>query len=195
MMTCRSIGMTLCLVAASASGAVAQLGGTPAALRESAAALSFELPSGGAPGIGVWWVMSDRFALGLLASASFTVDENEAASGNTARVDQLSLSGGPYMKLYYPAHPAVAPFLLLGVRGSYVKIDMLADGNPSGEERRWSAAGEAGLGAEWFPTSRIGVGGWASVSGGYANRETSTTRMTGFFVSTLTSALLLSIYF
>ena len=123
--------------------------------------LSFFLPDGGGPGFGLWRQTGTDVALGLTTEASVGRVERESPAG-TVESSQVRLALGPALKRYWWQEGPVSPFLRLGAQGVYQR-------NAGGGRATWRLGGglSLGLGAEWFPTRGIGIGGHTGVDASY----------------------------
>jgi hypothetical protein len=147
--------------------------------------------------------MSSRTNLGVnlgFSAYRATTDYGDSASSlSQERTRGWSLRAEPTLKLYRHVRSDVAPFLLAQCGASYYwSAGNRASGSPL--RRDWSVYSRLGAGADWFPVAAVSIGGWVAVaftaSGGhdaesyYGARDDSSLN-----VATLTSALLLHVYF
>ena len=112
-------------------------------------------------GIGVWTMLSDRTALGVVGALQ-TLDASSGGSEQEFRAVVL----GPQVKRYWATAGDVAPYLHGSAYTSLTRSRFTAgDGGGSGFESEQDLyGGSAAAGLDWFPTRRISLGGHAGVA-------------------------------
>ena len=122
--------------------------------------LSFVLPDGGAPGLGIWRQRTD-WALGVVLDADLSSTVREQPAGDL-EATSLLLRFGPSFRRYWWQDGPAAPFFLFELGGLYQR-------NALGDMATWRMGADArlGVGAEWFPMEGIGIGGHTGLGGSW----------------------------
>lgn len=190
------ICLTVLLVPA--VGSAQQTEARTSALKAGTWSLQLPFPTNAGFGsIGIWKMRTDRTALGFVAS----INARRLSENNNAEVEStqsgFDLSLGPAWKWYRRLHPTVAAFGTTGVQAVYRRqtTDTAAQDQ---SYTTWGGAANAGIGAEWFPFSRISLGGTTGLSGSFLATDrddelgTSGSMMS---LNTHTTAIQVQIYF
>lgn len=171
--------------------------------------LSFQIDYGGGNSgtFGYWRMRSERTNLGweiglggrqVWTSSKFENDRDADQSATS-----FFVTAGPRLRRYVNPGGRVVPFVQTGVSLGYglqrVRVD--GDGAPTTQRQqghRANLSGSVGLGAEWFPTSRVSVSGFTGLSTAveYTNSEGPSTTQTQWEVNagTFTTGLAFRIY-
>ena len=154
--------------------------------------LSFFLPDGGGGGFGLWKQYRPNTALGLTVNGRYARSTVDTPTGDLTGI-HLAAAIGPALKRYWWRDGPVAPFLHSGLQGSYAVTD-------GGGGRVWTMGGGLtfGVGADWFPTEGISIGGHAGIQGSYSwatNDAPGSSDQSRWALDLFTSALTLQIYF
>lgn len=154
--------------------------------------LSFHLPSGGGAGSGFWKQRSEHLALGLMVDGRVVFSDREDSLEGLSSSD-LALSIGPALKRYWWREGPVSPFLHSGLSGTYRRTE-------AGATASWRFGGRLslGIGADWFPTEGVSIGGHTGLGASYlwtTRNDEFATDQTLFVLDLFTSALTLHLYF
>ena len=136
--------------------------------------LGVALPSAGGSSFSVWKIRSPTTALGLEAVVSWSYRDSSADADDPASAainrHYLRLQLSPAIKKYRPLKNRISPF-------TYGRVEARFSGynrNYDQDSQRVSSEGRIGigfgLGIEWFPFQRIGLGGQTGLSLGYRYR-------------------------
>ena len=130
---------------------------------------SVSLSTQGDATVGIWTRLSPRTDLGLnvgLALSSLEQGENE--------LDQWNVQVEPALKLYADQRGAFLPYTyvsLIAAFGRQEQTNSIAPGvSATGKQR--GAGASVGIGLDWFPASRISIGGHVGVQGIYRDVTT-----------------------
>lgn len=178
--------LTVALTAPSAAGAQEAAGAN--ALERGATSVMVGVSPD--PTLGFWTMLSGRTALGLVGTAQRSgslIGEVEVY-----RHTQLLLS--PQVKRYWSHDGDVLPYLHGGVYASLLEF------KDSGDTRNDIDAfgGSLAVGLDWFPVSRISVGGQAGMAlnrtGATTRSQDAVSRSTTWSLETFTAALQVHFY-
>jgi hypothetical protein len=126
--------------------------------------LTFHLPEGGGPGLGIGFMMSDRTRLLFLVRGDWEREDQETgAPEGTVRTTNWSAQAGPELRFYSIMNRRVLPFIHLAGHGGY--------GETANGTITRTARGEFGFGAEWFPVQGVGISGQTGVGISWARTE------------------------
>lgn len=175
----------------------------PAAAQEGTAATgaSILLNVGAEPTVGLYTFVSPTLQIGIELGASLVElsdDETEESQ------EESSVRIAPALKVYTGAAGAfrpyafVSPFVELGQTTQEAQFldetfEVVVDTRTFG--------GEVGFGLDWFPASRVSVGGHVGLGGGFTSVESEEDfgeepiNLDGTFLSTLTSGVRVQLYF
>jgi hypothetical protein len=156
---------------------------SPTALQQGRTSIAFTLPNSGGEDIGLWKFTNDRTNVGLDLGFGYASIHD---AGSTASAHQWHLNAGPAIKKYFNATTHVAPFGRFGVSGGYFHA-------PS--EHHVTVGAQAGLGADWFPTDQISIGGYTGLQANLNRVQQSGRTRNNWDAGTFLSALTLHIYF
>jgi hypothetical protein len=180
--------------------------GAESPLAAGVQSLSFHLSGSGTGSFGYWRMRSERMNLGweIGLEANQSWGRHESATGNesTQSATGAVVTVGPRFRRYIETQHRVVPFVQTGasVGYSFGRSEAEQDGSASREESGHSGLleGSLGLGAEWFPTSRVSVSGYTGMNTGvrYSTRNGSgdSSSMWGLRAGTFTSGLSFRIY-
>ncbi|MDT8437356.1 MAG: hypothetical protein RRA92_11455 [Gemmatimonadota bacterium] len=181
--------------------------GTPATsetLQPGRWSLGLEIPDGGGSRIGLWHMSGARTNLGLQVGVQWSDSEDsQDEGGSSSEFAGWSISVEPTLQRYLSTSEVVVPFLLFGVDFGIgqSRQRLLAPDRPRESLRtHYSLGARAGVGAEWFPLSRMSVGGHTGVRISYRSDDTEDTLLsdrsghTGS-LRTFVSGILLRLYF
>jgi hypothetical protein len=130
----------------------AQEGRAPAPTPVGDYVMSFSLPSGGGPGFGIGHQWSPRTRIQFQVAVDWEQQDTELAEGvPSVRTRDLSIEGGPELRIYGLLDRPVLPFFHLTAFGGYEESSL----DPSSLR----FGGEVGVGAEWFPVRGVGISG------------------------------------
>jgi hypothetical protein len=152
--------------------------------------LSFQLPDGGGPGMGLGFQATTRTRLQFSVRGQWSqVEVEEPASGTESSARNWNVEAGPEIRIYGLQNRRVLPFFHLAGSGGYGE-------SPSGDSRT-TIRGELGFGAEWFPLRSVGISGQTGLGIARLREDPGDPRPT---VTTLSaelfrSALSLNLYF
>ena len=178
------------------AAAAAQQADTPTSvLREGTRSIQLPFPTtSGTNSFGIWKMRSDRTALGLTAHLRLHRHADSVEAGTRDSRADIAINIGPALKRYFQLHPTVAGFGTLGAHATFLRSEI----GDNLVQTTWGGAANAAIGAEWFPFSRLSLGGSTGISGGIsrterdgANEDTSST----LFLQTFTTAVGVQIYF
>jgi len=185
-----TITLTLAALLVGATPALhAQEGRAPAPTPVGDYVMSFSLPSGGGPGFGLGHQWSPRTRIQFNVAVDWEQQDTEVVEGVPAvRTRELSIEGGPELRIYGLLDRPVLPFFHLTAFGGYEESSL----DPSALR----FGGEVGVGAEWFPLRGVGISGQS----GFRLSRTSPREDVGASVTTLRgglfrSGLSLNLYF
>jgi hypothetical protein len=140
---------------AAAPRAQAQQGAGDNALRPGATSITLGVAAD--PSVGIWTMPSGRTAVGIVGS----VQGIRSSFGDTES-DQTLLVIAPQVKRYGSTDGAILPYLHGSVFASLTEFEGRSPGATSGG--RFTAVGAtAGVGLDWFPVRRVGLGGHAGL--------------------------------
>lgn len=171
----------------------------PDALSEGRWSFAFELPAGGGGAIGIWKLISDRTNLGLNLSFAVdrrTTDISSDGGGSSRALTHWDFAAAPALKRYLAARGPVAPYLY----GDFSFLYSQTTFDPI-DAKNWDVDLGAGaaVGADWFPLSRVSIGGYTGVMVRWRVSEQRHVDVGGrsydFSLDTFTSRLFLHVYF
>lgn len=174
---------------AAAPGAGAQQGAGDNALRPGATSISMGIAAD--PSVGFWTMPSGRTALGIVGSV-----QGIRSSLGDVESDQTLLVLSPQVKRYRSTQGAILPYLHGSVFASLTEFEGRSPGGTSGG--RFTAVGAtAGVGLDWFPVRRVGLGGHAGL--GLTRSEADPVQaevagMTTWLLQTFTAAIQVQLY-
>jgi len=114
--------------------------------------LSFQLPDGGGPGVGLGFQATTRTRLQFAVRGQWSqVETEDPASGAESSARNWNVEAGPEIRIYGLQNRRVLPFFHLAGSGGY--------GESASGDSRTLIRGELGFGAEWFPLPSIGISG------------------------------------
>lgn len=186
-MKARVVGIALALAASAASTGHAQEQDTTRRTR------SIELNLGGGPSIGIWKRNDSDRSLGIIVGGTLSSQGN---GDNTSRTSNFEI--GPAIKIHKGGTATFQPYTFASISGGVTHYDI-----PTGDSRSGVTLGQVGaslaVGMDWFPVSRVSVGGRAGVRGGYQtgalNDDVNGDDLEAFFVGTFTSGILVNLFF
>jgi hypothetical protein len=170
----------------------------PAAAQDDAPrATSISLDLGSGAAIGVWRDVSPRVRAGVEVGTSLTRLEGEDGGND----DYTTFFVEPALKIFSATGGDLRPYTLVGVYAQqYGQRQSSSDPDWESEWYRREVGARLGLGLEWSPASRVGIGGHVGVSGGYLKSSNETTlgedtRADGWAFSTLNSGVVVHLFF
>ena len=152
--------------------------------------LSFQLPDGGGPGVGLGFQATTRTRLQFSVRGQWSQVETEnQASGTDHSVRNWNVEAGPEIRIYGLQNRRVLPFFHLAGSGGY--------GESVSGASQTIIRGELGFGAEWFPLPSIGISGQTGLGVARLRNEQSDPgpRVTTLQAELFRSALSLNLYF
>ncbi len=190
------IALAMLLVAISPRLAAAQ---SPAAatLVEGRRSIQMGGINSGGAAFGFWRMRDARTNLGIVLDANFSGSRisSDTSDAHSTGIG-LNLGGGPELRRYTAIGGRVAPYgFLAGRVGGSIQRQSTEDES----DTRWSAgiAARIGLGAEYFPTESLSIGGQMGVGAGLnvdPEPQDETTRWS-FNVGTFGASIMAAIYF
>jgi hypothetical protein len=171
--------------------------------------LSFHLSGSGTGSFGYWRMRSERtnigWEFGLGAQQRWGRFESAAGSESTQSGTGAFVTVGPRFRRYLETDHRVVPFVQTGVSVGYAFQRSESEASHEGTQLARGESGHSGilegslgLGAEWFPTSRVSVSGFTGLNSGvtYSTRSLSgaSSRDWGLSANTFTSGLSFRIY-
>lgn len=170
-----SAGFFICALT-SASALEAQVPDTTVSpLAPGVQSLSFQLDlgGGGTGTFGYWRMRSERTNVGweiaLGGRQGWTSNDRDNGPDAEESNTNLFVQVGPSVRRYVNPGARVVPFVQTGVSVGYGFQRSRADVEGVPDEQvlrshRAGLSGSVGLGAEWFPTSRVSVSGYTGLS-------------------------------
>lgn len=154
------------LVAISPRLAAAQ-GPAAATLVEGRRSIQLGGIDNGSASFGFWKMRDARTNLGIVIDANLGI--NRTSSDNTDTHDTsigFGFNAGPELRRYTDIGGRVAPY---GFVGGSVGANVNRSSTQDDSETRWTArvGARAGLGAEYFPTESLSIGGQMGVGAGF----------------------------
>ena len=171
--------------------------------------LSFNVTGDGTGSFGYWRMRSERTNVGLEIGfggeqtwSTFNAESGNESDQSTTRV---AVSVGPRFRRYTDVGQRVSPFVQTGasVGFGYQRSEHSPGSGGGGEVVQSGHSvelnGSLGIGAEWFPLSRVSLSGYTGVNAGaaYATSKTSHSSANGWRLraGTFTTGLSFRIYF
>lgn len=153
------LGLLLLAGTTAATGAGAQEPGGENSVRRGAMSLTAGLTTG--LQVGVWRMASDRTGLGVAASVATQRQE----AGESFVSTRQTFGIGPRLRHYGSTTGALLPYLQGGLSGELTRSSTRYQGTSEQVNRNLqrSLVADFGAGLEWFPVSRISVGGQAGL--------------------------------
>jgi hypothetical protein len=124
--------------------------------------IGFVLPDGGGTSMGGWRMVSDRVLLGLevdFQSSDSDTEPTEGALAASSEFDEKNFTLGPRLKLYLGHKGPVASYLRFG-GGIGWSSDQQLSTNTIREQTTYQLFLRNSVGADWFPTEGISIGGY-----------------------------------
>ena len=188
-MKARIVGIALALVASAATAGHAQEQDTTRHNR------SIELGAGGSTSIGIWSRNDADRSLGIILNGSLS---SQTLDNGTTRTRGFSIE--PAMKIHTGGTGTFQPYTFASVFGGidHVEID---DGDRETGLTSKLLGASLGAGLDWFPVSRVSIGGRVGVRGFYSTAslseemEEESEDLDGFSVSTFSSGILVNLFF
>ncbi|TVR50227.1 MAG: hypothetical protein EA421_17525 [Gemmatimonadales bacterium] len=152
--------------------------------------LSFQLPDGGGPGVGLGFQATTRTRLQFSVRGQWSrVETEDSASGTESSARNWNVEAGPEIRIYGLQSRRVLPFFHLAGSGGY--------GESVSGDSRTTVRGELGFGAEWFPLRSIGISGQTGLGMARLRDEPTDSgpRVTSLQAELFRSALSLNLYF
>lgn len=191
---------------------------TATTLAAAAAALALALPAAGQetvqpagasivlnvsaePTVGVYTFLSPTLQLGVELGASLAeVSDAETESSQ----EEWSVRVAPALKLFTAAEGSFRPYVFLSpffeLGQASEEVELFDETVEIAVDTR-TVGGELGFGVDWFPASRISIGGHVGFGGGLTNVEADddfegeAIDIDGTFLSTFTSGVRVHLYF
>ena len=162
----------------------------------------------GTGSFGYWRMRSERtnvgWEIGFGAEQAWSTFETELGNESEQSTTNVAVSVGPSVRRYTDVGQRVSPFVQTGASVGYgYQRSQHSPGRGSAAEVVQSAHsivfnGSLGIGAEWFPLSRVSLSGYTGVNAGalYATSERSdnSANMWSLRAGTFTTALSFRIY-
>ncbi len=174
LLTCRHFRLGAIALLAGATGAAAHPSPQGPLAERGTRALGFDLRTGEGGSFSVWKVSSPYTAVGLEASLSLGLTENDYDDPGLSNesYQSLRLQLRPTFKRYRSVRNGIAPYVYYQALGGFSGL------RSDGEEpwREYSSSKievgvGVGLGVDWFPLKRISVGGRTGLSLSYGFGE------------------------
>jgi hypothetical protein len=178
--------------------AEAQQGTAQRTLVEGRRSIVFEWPlfvgtAGGHGRLEAWQMRSPNTNIGLVLQAhveSRTFDPPAPAE----RIRSQSFAVGPALKRYMEIHSTIAPYLRGHAMIGFAREETELPASTV-ESSSWGFLVGGGIGAEWFPWERIGLGGFTGRDLTFDRERIQDDRRTTVGLSTLTTGLQVLFYF
>jgi hypothetical protein len=140
------------------------LAAAPAAAQDAPAGpTSLSLQLGGGYAVGVWRDLSPRMRTGIEVGTSVS-----RIAGDGTEEDYTNYTVQPTLKLFSGADGSLRPYAMLGLYAQgYGQRAENTDVPAESEFSRREVGARVGVGMEWMPVARVGVGGHVGVGGGY----------------------------
>lgn len=173
------------------------LAAAPAAAQDTPAGpTSVSLQLGGGYAVGVWRDASPRLRAGIELGTSVV-----RLAGDGAEDDYTSYFVQPSVKLFSAADGPVRPYTMVGVYAQgYGQRSENSEIPAESEFSRRELGARVGVGMEWMPVSRVGVGGHVGVGGGYMESRSGSSFgedqvADGWTAATFTSGVVVHLFF
>ena len=190
------IALALLLVAISPRLAAAQ-GPAAATLVEGRRSIQLGGINGGAASFGFWKMRDARTNLGIVVNASLSGSRmsSDTSDAHSTSVG-LNVNAGPELRRYTAIAGRVAPY---GFVAGSVGASIQRASDETDSETRWNAGlgARIGLGAEYFPTESLSIGGQMGLGAGLnvdPEPHDETTRWS-FNIGTFGASIMAAIYF
>ena len=168
-------------------------------------ALGFALPSSEGSSFSLWRVRSPETALGLEGAFYWALNDRDLEVWSDRQSHRLRLQLRPTFKRYLPLRSRVAPYVYYQAVGGFYGVKSEDGANEVTTSRAELGVG-VGLGVDWFPFQRVGIGGRTGLDLSYRFGESSTSSLLGrvdghpstdrdLSLSTLRSDLTALVYF
>lgn len=175
----------------------------PAAAQETVqpSGASIVLNVSAEPTVGVYTFLSPTLQLGVELGASLAeVSDAETESSQ----EEWSVRVAPALKLFTAAEGSFRPYVFLSpffeLGQASEEVEFFDETVEIAVDTR-TVGGELGFGVDWFPASRISIGGHVGLGGGLTNVEADddfegeSIDLDGTFLSTFTSGVRVHLYF
>jgi hypothetical protein len=188
------LGLFLTLIPAAAVAQDAD--GRTSILAAGVRSIELPFPTTESPArFGMWKMHSERTAIGLIGNVGLSRNTNTNGTGAKSILSVTDVALGPALKRYFQLHPTVAAFGTVGLQGIFHRVT--EDATEDQTDTEWGGAANVGIGAEWFPFSRVSLGGTTGLSGGITTSSNSNTDadQSSLFLQTYTTSVQVQVYF